>query len=101
VSQELESIKRGTLTASVAQQVILAVEGKTVTALASRVNGATAARHWPSPGGRSRHHCLSNLPQLFAVDWHGVAALNPHGGVAEIGQPTSLISAWGTVYRSV
>lgn len=29
-----ESIKRGTLTVSVAQQVILAVEGKTVTALA-------------------------------------------------------------------
>lgn len=91
-----DGIKRVTLTASVVSQVILSAQGKTVTALAWGFNGGT-----PGPtlvfnqGDEVAITVVNNLPQPFAVHWHGVIVPNSQDGVPEIGQPTPLIPVGG------
>lgn len=96
-----EGIKRVTLTASVVQQTILSAEGKTVVARAWGVNGGS-----PGPtlvfnqGDEVAITVINNLPQPFAMHWHGVIVPNSQDGVPEIGQPTPLIPVGGSyTYR--
>ena len=85
-----------TLVASIVDQVLLDAEGKQVVAKAWGVNGSS-----PGPtlvfeeGDHVAITVVNNLPQPFAMHWHGVIVPNSQDGVPEIGQPTPLIPPGG------
>lgn len=92
----ISGAKEVKLVAAPVQQVLLDAQGRRVVAMAYGVNGGS-----PGPtlvfeeGDHVAITVVNQLPQPFAMHWHGLIVPNSQDGVPEIGQPTPLIQPGG------